>query len=131
MRWCTRFRHLTARGKHANQVVVAIARDMAACIWAIARDGPIVRYTLRGGTRSPVDGKQPRCGALLASVKRRHETRAPRARQAPDGRTSGGTQPTEIRVITRRDDWLLLVHWSGVTSEDTHDKRPSTLWLTK
>jgi transposase len=30
VRVCTRFRHLTARGKHANQVVVAIAREMAA-----------------------------------------------------------------------------------------------------
>jgi len=38
---CMRFRHLTARGKHANQVVVAIAREMAAFIWAIAREVPI------------------------------------------------------------------------------------------
>ena len=43
VRWCTRFRHLTARGKPATQVVVAIARDMAAFIWAIAREVPIVR----------------------------------------------------------------------------------------
>jgi transposase len=32
VRLCKRFRQLTARGKHANQVVVAIARDMAACL---------------------------------------------------------------------------------------------------
>jgi transposase len=38
-----RFRHLTARGKHANQVVVASARDMAAFIWAIAREVPMAR----------------------------------------------------------------------------------------
>jgi transposase len=37
VRLCKRFRHLTARGKHANQVVVAIAREMAAFIRAIAR----------------------------------------------------------------------------------------------
>ena len=43
MRLCKRFRHLTARGKHANQVVVAIAREMAAFIWAIAREVPIAR----------------------------------------------------------------------------------------
>jgi transposase len=36
-RLCKRFRDLIARGKHANQVVVASARDMAACIWAITR----------------------------------------------------------------------------------------------
>jgi transposase len=29
-----------ARGKHANQVVVAIAREMAAFAWAIARTVP-------------------------------------------------------------------------------------------
>jgi transposase len=43
VRLCTRFRHLTARGKPANQVVVAIAREMAAFIWAIAREVPIAR----------------------------------------------------------------------------------------
>jgi transposase len=32
VRLCTRFRQLTARGKHANQVVVAIAREMAAFV---------------------------------------------------------------------------------------------------
>ena len=30
-------------GKHANQVVVAIAREMAAFIWAIAREVPMAR----------------------------------------------------------------------------------------
>jgi transposase len=38
VRLCKRFRSLTARGKHANQVVVAIAREMAAFIWAITRE---------------------------------------------------------------------------------------------
>jgi transposase len=37
VRLCKRYRRLRARGKHANQVVVAIAREMAACVWAIAR----------------------------------------------------------------------------------------------
>jgi transposase len=41
VRLCKRFRPLTARGKHANQVVVAIAREMAAFIWAIAREVPM------------------------------------------------------------------------------------------
>ena len=43
VRLCKRFRHLTARGKHANQVVVAIAREMAAFVWAIAREVQIAR----------------------------------------------------------------------------------------
>jgi transposase len=37
VRLCKRYRHLTARGKPVNQVVVAIAREMAAFAWAIAR----------------------------------------------------------------------------------------------
>src|SRR6266850_5237379 len=37
VRLCKRFRHLTARGKNPNQVVVAIVREMAAFIWAITR----------------------------------------------------------------------------------------------
>jgi len=42
VRLCKRYRQLTARGKHANQVVVAIAREMAAFAWAIARTVPLV-----------------------------------------------------------------------------------------
>jgi transposase len=40
-RLCKRYRQLTARGKHVNQVVVAIAREMAAFAWAIARIVPL------------------------------------------------------------------------------------------
>ena len=36
VRLCKRYRRLIARGKQVNQVVVAIARDMAAFVWAIA-----------------------------------------------------------------------------------------------
>jgi hypothetical protein len=42
-----RFRHLTARGKNPHQVVVAIAREMAAFIWAITRKVHMTHY--RGG----------------------------------------------------------------------------------
>jgi transposase len=38
VRLCTRYRQLLARGKNANQVVVAIARELVAFMWAIARD---------------------------------------------------------------------------------------------
>lgn len=41
VRLCRRYRQLTARGKHVNQVVVAIAREMAAFAWAIARRVPL------------------------------------------------------------------------------------------
>jgi transposase len=37
VRLCKRYRQLSARGTHANQVVVAIARALAAFMWAIAQ----------------------------------------------------------------------------------------------
>jgi transposase len=36
-----RYRQLSARGKHANQVVVAIARELSAFMWAIAQQVPL------------------------------------------------------------------------------------------
>ncbi len=41
VRLCKRYRQMTARGKHVNEVVVAIAREMAAFAWAIARIVPL------------------------------------------------------------------------------------------
>ena len=41
VRLCKRFRRLTAVGKHRNKVVVAIAREMAAYVWAIATLTPL------------------------------------------------------------------------------------------
>jgi transposase len=38
VRLCQRYRRLMARGKNANQVVVALARELAAFVWAIARE---------------------------------------------------------------------------------------------
>jgi len=37
LRLCKRFRRLTARGKHPNVVVTAIARELVSFMWAIAR----------------------------------------------------------------------------------------------
>jgi hypothetical protein len=45
---------------------------------------------------------QPRCGTTLVGVKRRQETRVPRARPVPDGHQSGGTPSTDSSVINRR-----------------------------
>jgi len=53
VRRCKRFRYLTARGTHANQVVVALARDMAACIWAIAREVHMTREAPRPRSEPP------------------------------------------------------------------------------
>jgi len=41
VRLCQRYRRLVARGTHANVVTVAIARELAGCMGAIARAVPI------------------------------------------------------------------------------------------
>jgi transposase len=41
VRLCKRFRRLMARGKNANQVVVAIARELVGFMWAIAQQVPV------------------------------------------------------------------------------------------
>jgi transposase len=41
VRLCKRYRRLIARGKHANQVVVAIARELVGCMWASAKQVPM------------------------------------------------------------------------------------------
>lgn len=41
VRLCKRFRRLTARGKHPNVVVMAIARELIAFMWAIAKEVPV------------------------------------------------------------------------------------------
>jgi transposase len=41
VRRCTRDRRLMARGKHANQVVVALARELVGFMWAIAPQVPV------------------------------------------------------------------------------------------
>ena len=40
-RLCTRYRQLMARGKHANQVVVAMARELVDFMWAMAKAVPV------------------------------------------------------------------------------------------
>jgi transposase len=41
VRLCTRYRRLVARGKNSNIVVTAIAREILAFLWAIAREVPV------------------------------------------------------------------------------------------
>ena len=41
MRLCKRFRRLVARGKHSNVAVTAVARELIAFMWAIAKEVPI------------------------------------------------------------------------------------------
>jgi transposase len=41
VRLCTRYRQLSARGKNPNQVVVAMARELSACMWPLAKQVPV------------------------------------------------------------------------------------------
>jgi transposase len=41
VRLCKRYRRLLARGKHANVVITAIARELIAFMWAIAKEVPL------------------------------------------------------------------------------------------
>lgn len=43
LRLCSRYRRLTARGLHQNKVCVAIARELAAFVWDVARHVPLAR----------------------------------------------------------------------------------------
>ena len=53
VRLCKRFRRLTARGKHPNVAVTAIARELIAFMWAIAKEVPVTakRVTQVSGRR--------------------------------------------------------------------------------
>jgi transposase len=42
VRLCKRYRRLVSRGKHANVVTVALARELSGFLWAIAKEVPIV-----------------------------------------------------------------------------------------
>ena len=41
VRLCKRYRQLMAQGKNANQVVVAMARELLGFMWAIAKQVPV------------------------------------------------------------------------------------------
>ena len=43
LRLCSRYRKLTARGLHKNKICVAIARELAAFVWDVARHVPVER----------------------------------------------------------------------------------------
>jgi len=41
VRLCKRYQRLMAKGKHANVVPVAVARELVGFVWAIAKEVPI------------------------------------------------------------------------------------------
>jgi transposase len=57
VRRCKRYRTLIARGKHANQVVVAIARELIGFMWAIAKEIPVTPSDQKTAHDQPVTQK--------------------------------------------------------------------------
>ena len=110
-RRCQRSRQLSAHGKHATGVTVAIARALAGCMWARAQQVPVTlsdqdsvrrhdalrRMADVHRTRRSPGGVEP-----SAALRGEERTREPRARQAPDGGQDGGRQPPERRRSNRR-----------------------------
>jgi hypothetical protein len=66
------------------------------------KDAPTINRPPADGFQCASEAAQPRCGATRDGVKRPPGILVPRARQAPDGCQSGGTQSTEISRINRR-----------------------------
>jgi hypothetical protein len=111
VRLCTRSRRLSARGTHANQVVVAMARELMGFMWAMAKQIPVTSSAPDGSRsnderrRFPnVHRKRRGPGMVSPSTACRDPSGilGPRARPAPDGGQSGGTPSTESSRITRR-----------------------------
>ena len=130
VRLCKRSRHLVARGTQAHIVTVAMARELAGCMWAMATQRPGAAEGARtdrscplnsAGVRRASEETQPRCGVTLGSVKRLLEGYACLER---------GRHPTEVRKVVpnpRRaagstvvSYWLRLFRWP-------QDKRPKKM----
>ena len=87
VRLCQRFRPLLARGKHPNVAVTAVARELSAFMWAIAKEVPIANE--QGANHAVVlrDREGARPGARR-NPRERYEaarTLVSRQRKAPDG----------------------------------------------
>ena len=112
-----------------------MARELRAWLWAMAQQGPVTaaRRRLEGpATPRPtachrqggkaMDEKQPRYGATRDGVQRVPASFRDRGRQAPDGYTEGGSQPTALRVIHRRHSGLRLCQWLKEKRRQTSEK---------
>jgi transposase len=102
VRLCKRYRQLVGRGKHATVGTVAIARELAGCMWAIATQVLVTPYVQKIPRIQPSTQQvcsrasaetQPRFGVTLGGVKRLvKDTRA--SREAGTRRRQGRWYPT-------------------------------------
>jgi len=101
VRLCKRYRQLSARGKNPHQVVVAMARELVACMWAMAKQVPVTSsiWRLHGPwieRPQGFPGKVPKSiGRGAAPVwghpRRREEVKNPRAS------SEAGTRRVHVR----------------------------------
>jgi hypothetical protein len=122
-RRCTRYRRLLARGTHATQGIVAMARACVGLLWASAHQGPRTASSDKiepDGTHTTARCQHawaeapPRCGGTRDRVTRLSGMLVPRVRQAPDGRTAGGRPPTASSKSHRRHAGLPLFQGAKV-----------------
>ena len=124
LRLARRYRHLSARKLALNKICVAVARELSAFVWDIARQ---VKPTARvPSDNEPTDGNQEvrasdhhhhhrtnnarvtRCASTDEGNPRRRYVGIrvmipdPRARQPRDGQMNCGNQPADISMIHRR-----------------------------
>ena len=97
VRLCKRYRQLIARGKNANQVVVAIARELRAFMGAIAQEVPLAPSTETVESPAAVLPRiRPSIGRDAAPVwcspRRRYE-----AERNPRSEIEAGTRRTQVR----------------------------------
>ena len=111
VRRCKRSRRRSARGKQANQVVVAIARELIGFMGAMATQLPVTSSAPDGARshderRRFPNGPRKRRGPGLVSpstaLRDPSGILVPSARPAPDGGQSGGTPSTDSRRSNRR-----------------------------
>jgi transposase len=98
VRLCKRYRRLSARGKHAHQVVVAMARELMGFMWAIAKQIPVTASAPDGSRSNDERRRFPTCIGRDAAPVWCH----PRRRSEPPRASScraRGRHLTEARQV--------------------------------
>jgi Transposase IS116/IS110/IS902 family len=136
LRLCKRYHRLIARGTHANQGVVAIARELIGCLWAIPKQLPVAPEVQR-----PEGGSTPnaeRCQRAAAETPPRlwcNPRRRSKTPRASSGRACGRHPPETRQVVTnpRRSAgspgafyWLRLCRCPREKTTMKTDKRESS-----
>ena len=135
LRLCGRFARLSSRGVQVNKVCVAVARELAGFVWAIAhqaRAQPAPSAQLTGESRQVAWGDAARItmGRTLTRTIDRRPFGQPACLERGsfhDGSMHGGSQPTDISLIHRRSSRLVPHHPSPHGKKAKSDRQPPPL----